>query len=228
MLVADKRREKSIPKPVTIVRKMLPSKLLRMLQAQVYEKRVGFRDFFHDFDHLRKGIISEGKLRCVLSLLTFEVTEEEISAIAEIYGTGDNSLDYRRLCSDVESALICPRLEDNPSGGPPPPFDLFAAKEGKKASLDEKQSQNLCEIETIIRRRVVQRGIYLVPHFRAYDKYNRLVITGNQFSRAMATLGFELGEDELDLLMQKYCIGGSASRFAYRDFCFSIDSSKSN
>lgn len=198
--------------------------LLTTLQAQVYEKRVGFRDFFHDFDPLRKGLITEGKLRCVLSLLNFEVTEEEISSIMALYGVGDSCLDYRRLCSDVERALICPRLEDNPSGGPPPPFDLFAAKEGKKAVLDESEIKQLTEVESIIRRRTVQRGIYLLSHFRAYDKYNRLVITGNQFSRAMATLGFEISEQEVALLEKKYCIRGSSSRFAYRDFCFSIDS----
>lgn len=199
------------------------SSLMIMLQAQVYEKRVGFRDFFHDFDPLRKGIVTEGKLRCVLSLLNLELTDAEISQIMTLYGVDEQFLDHRRLCSDVESALVCPRLENNPSGGPPPPFDLFAAKQGKKAVLEESELKILNETESIIRRRTKHRGIYLLSHFRAYDKYNRLVITGNQFSRAMATLGFEISPKELDVLQKKYCIRGSPSRFAYRDFCSSID-----
>ena len=200
--------------------------VITILQAQVYEKRVNFRAFFHDFDKLRKGFVSESNLRCVLSLLNFEVTEDEISELVRLYGVegGGKNLDYRKLCNDVEAGLVCPRLENDPSGIPPPPFDLFAAKEGQKALLSDSEVESVKEIEQHIRRRTDQRGIYFLSHFRAYDKYNRLVISGNQFHRVMATLGYELSQQELDLLLKKYCIGGSSNRFAYRDFCSSIDS----
>lgn len=200
--------------------------VLTMLQAQVYERRVSFRDFFHDFDKLRKGFVSESNLRCVLSLLNFEVTEEAIGELVRLYGVvgeGKN-LDYRKLCHDVEAALVCPPLENDPSGMPPSPFDLFAAKEGQKAILTDSEIEAIKEVEQHIRRKTQQRGVYFLSHFRAYDKYNRLVITGNQFYRVMATLGFDISQQELDVLLKKYCIGGSANRFAYREFCASIDS----
>ena len=199
--------------------------VVRMLQAQVYEKRVDFRDFFHDFDQLRKGFVSESNLRCVLTQLHFDVTDDEIAELVRLYGvpgTG-KTVDYRQLCTDVEKDLRCPRLEDDPSGMPPPQFDLFAAKEGKKAILSQTEKNDLTVIEDNIRRRTAQRGVYLLSCFRSFDKYNRLIITGNQFSRAMATLGFEIGQSDLDLLLKKYCIGGSASKFGYREFCSAIE-----
>ena len=197
--------------------------VIMMLQAQVYEKRVGFRDHFRDFDHLHKGFITEGKLRCVLTILNFDVTDEEIDEIVRLYGIGNNEIDYKRLCDDVERDLVCARLEVDPSGVPPPPFDLVSAKEGKKAILSPCDLEALRVIEDKIRIRSQQRRICLLPHFRSFDHYNRLVITGNQFVRAMTTLGFEIDLHDLRLLQKKYCVHASSARFSYRDFCSSIE-----
>ena len=217
--------------PISSVEKARPRKhwengeisVIMMLQAQVYEKRVGFRDHFRDFDHLHKGYISEAKLRCVLTILNFQVTDEEIDEIVRLYGVGNNEVDYRRLCDDVEKDLVCGRLEVDPSGMPPEPFDLFSAKEGKKAILSESDVDAIRGIERRIRARTTQQRINLLPHFRSFDHYNRLVITGNQFNRAMNTLGFGLDPKDLNLLQKRYCVHGSPARFAYRDFCASID-----
>jgi len=200
---------------------------LIMLQSQVYEKRVDFRTFFHDFDPLRKGFVSTSNLRCVLTQLNFDVTEHEVDELLQNYGTASNgtkNIHYSALCDDVESVLVCKPLEGDPLGCPPIPFDLFAAKEGKKAILADSEQKQLMDIENMIQRRVAQRGLHLLIHFRSYDKYGRLVITGNQFSRVMTTLGFEIRPDDIDLLCKKYCISGSQSRFAYRDFCDTIHS----
>lgn len=202
----------------------LHPQVLRSLQAQVYERRVDFRAFCQDFDHLRKGFVLSHKLRSILSLLNFHMTEDEIQVLTHYYARGDDSMNYVRLCDDVEKDLFCGPLEANPTGKPPPPFDLFAAKEGKKPTLSDSESQVITEAEDRIKRRVKHRGISLLPQLRSYDKYNRLVITDNQFRRAMVTLGFEIQESDLNVLMKKYCINGSLSRFAYRDFCSSIDS----
>jgi Ca2+-binding EF-hand superfamily protein len=198
---------------------------ISLLQAQVYEKRVDFREFFRDFDPLRKGRISESNLRCVLSLLNFEVTEDEILELVSLYGTCPlpKNIDCEKLCFDVESVLLCPSLDRNPLGLPPAQFDLIVAKEGKKAVLSATEIAALQEIECIVRRRVSQRGLNLLGHFRAYDNHGRLVITDNQFSRVLSTLGFQMTASELELLCKKYCINGSKSRFAYREFCDSIE-----
>lgn len=43
------------------------------IQAKVVEKRIRMRDYFQDFDHLRKGFCTPGQVRTVLSLLNVEV-----------------------------------------------------------------------------------------------------------------------------------------------------------
>ena len=197
--------------------------VLKSLQAQVYERRVDFRAFFFDFDHLRKGFIPSNKFRSILSLLNFHMTEDEIQVICKHYRHTPDFLDYHRLCEDVEKDLICPPLEANPLGQPPPSFDLFAAKEGKKPSLTEPEQEIVLQAEERIRRKVHQRGMNLLPQLRSYDRYNRLVITDNQFRRALVSMGFEIPDSDLEVLLKKYCIHGSMSRFAYREFCSAID-----
>jgi Ca2+-binding EF-hand superfamily protein len=194
---------------------------ISLLQAQVYERRVDFWSFFRDFDPLRKGCVSESNLRCALTLLNFEVTEDEIGELVSSYGTAEppKCIDYQSLCSDVECALQCPPMEKHPLELPPPNFDLKATKEVKKAVLNQVELASLREIESTIRRRVTQRDINLLGHFRSYDNHGRLVITGNQFARVLATLGFDIHSSEIELLCKKYCISGATSRFAYREFC---------
>jgi Ca2+-binding EF-hand superfamily protein len=195
-----------------------------MIQAQVYEKRVELRDHFRDFDQLRKGVVPACKLRCVLSLLNIEVTEAEVRSLTETYGNDDNMIDYLRLCSDIERDLICPDLETDPSGQPPPPFDLVLAKGGKKPTLSASETDVISRTEEMIRRTSRQRGINPLSQFRDFDRYNRLVITESQFKRTMKTLGFEISEPEYDIILKKYCIHGSPHRFSYREFCRSIES----
>jgi Ca2+-binding EF-hand superfamily protein len=198
--------------------------VILMLQAQVYEHKVNLRESFLDFDRLRKGFIPSSKLTCVLSLLNFHATPDDIRVLTEFYACGADGINYRKLCDHVEKDLICGQLEKNPTGQPPPPFDLYAAKEGKKPSLSANELDSLTQIEEYIRRRCRQRGVNLLPELRSYDRYNRLVITSNQFSRAMTTSEFNLQESDLAILFKKYCIHGALSRFAYRDFWGSIDS----
>ena len=200
------------------------SHVISLIQAQVYEKRVSIREFFRDFDQLRKGLVADSKLRCVLSLLNIEITEAEVTSLVKTYGTSDKMIDYLRLCSDVERDLVCPELEMNPSGNPPPPFDLYLAKEGKKPTLSGAEMDVISETEEMIRRMSRQHGVNLLPPFRDFDRYNRLVITDSQFKRTMKTLGFEISELEYDIILKKYCIHGSPHRFAYREFCRSIES----
>ena len=198
--------------------------VISLLQAQVYERRVDFREFFLDFDPLRKGSVSESNLRSILALLNFEVTEDEIAEILSSYGTckPPKIIDYHALCLDVERALICPPMDHDPLSLPPPNFDLVATKEGKKAVLNQLDLDTIREIESTIRRRITQRGINLLGHFRSFDNHGRLVITGSQFGRVLATLGFNINPHEVELLCKKYCMSGSSSRFAYRKFCDSI------
>ena len=49
-------------------------------------------------------------------------------------------------------------------------------------------------------------------YFEDFDPARHGHVTKNQFARAMGSLGFELTEDEVNLLAMKYCDLGNKSR----------------
>lgn len=63
-----------------------PSDVEKRLQAQVVMKRVRIEEFFRDFDKLRKGRVTVPQFRTVLSMLNFQLTEDEFDSLARKYG----------------------------------------------------------------------------------------------------------------------------------------------
>lgn len=74
------------------VKKRLPDRaqpiadLLRKIQAQVTLKRIRVRQFFLDFDGLRKNIVTGTQFRRVLNSLNLALSEEEYKELVKVYG----------------------------------------------------------------------------------------------------------------------------------------------
>merc|ERR1712096_409877 len=65
----------------------------------------------------------------------------------------------------------------------------------------------------------VQRRIFLKPMFLDFDPCRSGHISKNQFARALGSLGFELTEDETNILATKYCDLGNKHDMNYVWFC---------
>ena len=48
-------------------------------------KRIRIEEFFKDFDKLRKGKVTVPQFKSILSMLNFNLTEEEFEALKEKY-----------------------------------------------------------------------------------------------------------------------------------------------
>ncbi len=57
------------------------------LQASVVMKRVRIEEFFYDFDKLRKGMVTKNQFMSILSMQSFNLTQEEFDSIATKYET---------------------------------------------------------------------------------------------------------------------------------------------
>merc|ERR1711964_265435 len=75
--------------------------------------------------------------------------------------------------------------------------------------ISEEMVAEIARVEEDIRARVIQRRIALKPQFLDFDPCRRGHVTKNQFARALGSLGFELTEDEVNLLAMKYCDFGN-------------------
>lgn len=74
------------------VKKRLPDRarpiedILKKIQAEVTLKRLRIREFFLDFDGLRKNIVTGQQFRRILSNLNLAISENEFKEIVKVYG----------------------------------------------------------------------------------------------------------------------------------------------
>lgn len=59
--------------------------LMTRLKSEVYKRRIRVKEFFFDFDRLRKGTVNEDKFRSALSMLNIYMTEVDISDLIVRY-----------------------------------------------------------------------------------------------------------------------------------------------
>ena len=59
--------------------------LMTRLKSEVYKRRIRVKEFFYDFDRLRKGTINEDKFRSALSMLNIFMTELDIKDLITRY-----------------------------------------------------------------------------------------------------------------------------------------------
>lgn len=62
------------------------------LKSEVYKRRIRVKEFFFDFDRLRKGTITEDKFRSALSMLNIFMTEQDISELITRYKDSEGYL----------------------------------------------------------------------------------------------------------------------------------------
>ena len=92
-----------------------PTDVEERLQALVVMKWVRIKEFFHDFDKLRKGRVTWSQFNAILSTLGFSLTNEEFTSLADKYSSVDNSVNYRAFCRWIDSAFTEEGLEKAPT-----------------------------------------------------------------------------------------------------------------
>jgi Ca2+-binding EF-hand superfamily protein len=195
------------------------------IQAKVVEKRVRLRDYFKDFDHLRKGFCTTGQVRTVLAILGLEVAEPDMRALFERYTIPEDGLfNYSALTQKIDSAFTQIGLESTPTAriSMPDAESTLPARRNKIKSAPEEQGR-MDEIDESLRARVRERRLNLVSFFQDFDRSRRGHVSKGQFARVMATMAVELKVNDVDALCKRYCDLGNHTEFNYLDFCAACD-----
>lgn len=80
-------------------------------------KRVRVEEFFRDFDKLRKGKVTIPQFKQILSMLNFNLTEEEFNSLADKYRTADpeGTFNYFAFCNSINQAFTQKGIDKNPT-----------------------------------------------------------------------------------------------------------------
>lgn len=92
---------------------------MRKIQAQVTLKRIRIKEFFLDFDNLRKNIVTGDQFKRVLATLGLVLTDNEFNEIHNVYNVdGVNSREKRikwmDFCEDIDTVFTLKGLDKNP------------------------------------------------------------------------------------------------------------------
>jgi len=193
------------------------------VQAKVVEKRIRIREWFTDYDPLRKGYATAGQARSILNLC-LTIAQADWEALCKKYCREDGMFNYAKFCDVIDEAFSVKGLEKTPRTRITMP-DVSVTLPGRRnrMKLSQEDEYEVGRVEEDIRARVQQRRIPLKPSFEDFDPARHGHVTKNQFSRALGSLGFELTEDEVNILALKYCDMGNKFEMNYWDFCNACD-----
>lgn len=86
------------------------------IRSVVVMKRMRIEEFFRDFDKLRKGRITRSELKRILSILNFQLDENEFDALCNKYKTNDAEVffNYVDFTASINKAFTITGIDKKP------------------------------------------------------------------------------------------------------------------
>jgi Ca2+-binding EF-hand superfamily protein len=201
-----------------------PSDVEQRLQAQVVMKRVRIEEFFKDFDKLRKGKVTVTQFKTVLSMLNFNLTDDEFQSLATKYNTPEGHFNYAQFTHVINSAFTQKGIDKDPNATVKPVTreDTYAARR-KYLETTQEEEQAILNYIAQYQTAVINRRIHLKPQFQDFDITKCGHVTKSQFLRVLVQLGIYAPESILALIVKRYMDKGNADEVNYVDFCNEVD-----
>jgi len=116
------------------------------IQNMVVIKRVRIGEFFRDYDKLRKGKVTGNQFTSVLSMLDFNLTDEEYDFLIEKYKTADGMFQYSTFVDNIDSAFTIKGIDKKPTTKVPQ-INKKVVLEKSKKHLESDQSEKTKMLE---------------------------------------------------------------------------------
>ena len=91
--------------------------MIEKIQAEVVMKRLRIREFFKDFDPLRKGTITEQQFRRVLHISNLNISESDISVLLAQYKIDqlpNGLVRFSEFCEEVDKIFTTKGIDKDP------------------------------------------------------------------------------------------------------------------
>ena len=204
-----------------------PSDVEKRLQAAVVMKRVRIEEFFLDFDKLRKGRVTKAQFQSILSMLNFNLTQEEFDQIATKYRVNEPGPDfnYKDFTACINSAFTTYGIQKVPTAQVAPvTVDLTVPARRKYLDMTPEQQEQIKNVLLDYQKAVQIRRLPLKQMFQDFDITRNQHVTKHQFLRTLAQCSMSAPEPVMNLLLKTYCDKGNADEVNYFDFCNDVDS----
>jgi Ca2+-binding EF-hand superfamily protein len=206
-----------------------PDDIEKRLQAAVVMKRVRVEEFFFDFDKLRRGKVTKNQFEQILSMLNFNLSAEEFTALAVKYKTPTDPeymVNYKDFCASINGAFTTYGIQKDPMAKVAPvTVDNTVPARRKYLQFTAEEKAMIDGILAEYKEAVRIKRIHLKPMFQDFDITKDQHVTKHQFLRTLGQLGVSTSEDVLNVLLKAYMDKGNVDEVNYYDFCEDVDNS---
>jgi len=185
----------------------------KRLQALVAKDRIRIKEFFIDFDKLRKGQVGEAGFRTCMGTLNVRFSEEEITSLINKYKCTNGLINYADFCKNIDTVF-------SDKGDP------TAVIENSKSSANftDAEKDIVISLLAAIRTEIKNKRILIKPQLEDYDRTKSCHITAEQFRRVLKELKLIPPDESMfQLLLRKYFDKGNVREINYFKFCADID-----
>jgi len=184
----------------------------KRIKSEVYQKGIRVREFFFDYDKLRKGVVTEDKFRTALSMIKVYMTKDDVEELVRRYAIGDGLVGYDEFCKNIDAQF----------------FDYDQARDNlvqtkSTAIYSDDEGKVLFNALRLIKHIIKTKRILLKLPFQDFDKTNSSHVTRDQFGRVLVNLGIMLDQPTIDILARKYMDKGNLREVNYAQFCKEVD-----
>ena len=202
------------------------AQLLLKIQNQIARRRIRIKEFFADYDKLRKGFVSPDKFKTAVSMAGIELTTAEYGYLKERFvkdgtETTTKDVDYLEFCEWLDAAFNEKNLEQRPGAVP----HTFTPHEEEPVYLSEAQATELQAVMERMAKHASTCGVIAKASFQDRDPSRCGRVTVPQFLSSVAAMGFVLTQDEQRLLVARFKVGKepTALQIRYTEFCTVLD-----
>lgn len=195
------------------------------IQARIVERRVRPRQYYQDFDPLRKGYISKHQARTVFSILNLDVSEADFEELCNNYcRPQDKMFHYDAFQTKIDEAFTTRGLEMTPLARPvmPSPESTVVARKNRPC-LNNSHYHDTHWVEQKIASRVQELELPIVQIFKDYDPQTQGHLAMSQFARVISTFGLGLSLEDIEAVGLKYCDRGNTRDVNYLEFSHIVD-----
>jgi len=196
----------------------------KKIQAEVVMKKLRIKEFFKDFDNLRKGTVSESQFRRILDMTTIALNDQEFNSLLEKYKQPNGLVNYKDFVDNIDRVFTTPGIEKDPlyqvSGVD---YNTTLAARRKFLELSPEEEYHLQQLVDIYRQQIKNRRVLLKPTFQDFDKTQLGYVSKNQFLRILNQFDLFPNNEALNLLLKRYTDRGNLDEVNYYDFCRDVD-----
>ena len=189
------------------------AEVINKIKLETAQKRVRAKEFFMDFDTLRKGEVSEEQFKRAIQMMNLTVTKQDLEALVSQFKQPNSLVNYRQFLQELDSVF------NHESEYSPVKAALSTFSPNELSSV---QQQQVSEALQVFRNIMKIQRILVKPAFQNFDRANTGHVSASQFVRVLTTLGVAPNNIELKNLMAKLYTDSHLGVNYYK-FCIDIE-----